>query len=317
MRAIRSHSIELALLAILLSAIGYFAYLAYGLMPGSIADQEFSGSRALDHAQKLVAFGPRPAGSAGNQKAGDWLMEYVASQGWDIIMQPFTMTNGIRAQNIIAIRAPSTGNAPVALLTTHLDTRLYADGDLNPANHETSSVGANKGASGAALLAELARTIDVENSGHTICLAFFDAEENGGISDWDANVGSGLFLENLGRSAQRCANPRFALTVDLVGAANVRIRPLGTDNKIQQSLRAIASELGYATAFDAAPFEATTNNLNWFLQQGIESATIADYTYPFRDSLSDTIDKLDSSSFEKVGRTLEIWLERGGDFTTQ
>lgn len=314
MRTIRSHSIELILLTILLSAISYFAYLAYGLMPGSVADQSFTGSRALDHARQVASFGPRPVGSAGNRKAGEWLMRYVASQGWDIIMQPFTLTNGIEAQNIIAIRSPSNSDAPVALIATHIDTRLFADADLNPANHEKASVGANKGASGVALLAELARTVDVENSGHTICLAFFDAEENGGLAGWSANIGSQLFIENLDRSAQRCANPRFAVVVDLVGAKDVRIQPIGNDNQIYAALRQVAAEIGYGQTFGSSPGEVPNNEINWFLQQGIESATISDYTFPFSNSLSDTIDKLDMQSLEQIGRTVEVWLERGGDF---
>ncbi len=141
-------------------------------------------------------------------------------------------------------------------------------------------IGANKGAPGAALLAESARTIDVESSGHTICLAFFDAEENGGIEGWNANIGSQLFLENLGRSAQRCAAPRFVIVVDMVGATNVKIRPIGTDNGIYVALRKVASELGYAQSFDDTPVSIINNNTNWFLQQSIESATISDNTYP-------------------------------------
>lgn len=314
MNTLRSHSIEFILLAVLLIAIGYFAYLAYGLMPSSRADQTFSGSRALDHARQIVSYGPRPVGSPANKKAGDWIVQYVTSQGWDVIVQPFTITNQIPAQNIIAIRSPATADAPVGLVVTHYDTRLVADADPNPANQANPGIGANKGASGVALLAELARTLDIDSSGLTLCLAFFDAEENGGLPGWEPNIGSKLFLENLDRSAVRCAEPRFAIVVDLVGARNVSIHPLGNDTAIEQAIRNVAGELGFAGTFGSDLRQVLSNNTNWFLQHGTESATIADTTYPFTNSLSDTVDKLDIDSLEKVGRTLELWLEQGGDF---
>lgn len=313
-RMIRSHSVELALLALLIAAIGYFAYLAYGLMPGSVADQPFSGSRALDHARQIASFGPRPVGSTGNKRAGEWIVQYVQGQSWDIVLQPFTATNQLPAQNIIAIRSPNGVNAPVGLVVTHYDSRLLADADPNPANRETAGVAANKSASGVAILAELARTLDIEESGHTICLAFFDAEENGGLPDWEPNIGSRLFLENLDISANRCASPRFVIVVNQVGAANAVIQPIGVDGTLDRALRTIAVELGYGDRFQAVPVETKFNNVNWFLEHGIESATIQDSTYPFTDSLSDTVDKLKSNSLEEVGQTLEVWLERGGDF---
>lgn len=314
MTTIRSHSIELILLSVLLIAIGYFGYLAYGLMPSSRTDQAFSGSRALEHARQVVSYGPRPVGSPANQKAKDWIVQYVTSQGWDVIVQPFTITNQIPAQNVIAIRGPADASAPVGLVVTHYDTRLMADADPNPANREKASVAANKGASGVAVLAELARTLDIESSGLTICLAFFDAEENGGLSGWESNIGSRLFLENLDRSAVRCAAPRFAIVVDLVGGTNLSIHPLTNDSAVEQAIRKVAVELGFGATFSSDLRQPLSNNTNWFLQQDIESATIADTTYPFTDSLSDTVDKLDETSLEKVGRTLEVWLERGGDF---
>ncbi|MFN8445044.1 MAG: M28 family peptidase [Caldilineaceae bacterium] len=315
MNTIRSHSIELILLGVLLLAIGYFAYLAYGLMPASRTDQPFSGSRSLENARRLVNYGPRPVGSPANKKAGDWIIQYVTSQGWDVVVQPFTITNQIPAQNIIAIRSPATADAPVGLVVTHYDTRLVADNDPNPANRANPGVGANKGASGVALLTELARTLDIEAGGLTICLAFFDAEENGGLPGWEPNIGSKLFLENLDRSAVRCAAPRFAIVVDLVGASQVQIHPVGDDTPIGQAIRKVAGELGFAETFSTDLRQVQSNNTNWFLQQGTESATIADTTYPFIDSLSDTLDKLDVESLDKVGQTLEVWLERGGDFT--
>ena len=41
---------------------------------------------------------------------------------------------------------------------------------------------------------------------------------------------------------------------------------------------------------------------------------IIDASYPFVNSLSDTVDKLKPESLEQIGRTLEVWLERGADF---
>ncbi len=324
MRALRAHSIEITLLAILLASIAYFAYLAYGLI-GNVVDQPFSGDRSMDYAREVFEFGPRPTGSDANKATREWLVSTLSRYGWEMTIQPFTTTTGLNGAelggagtivgtNVIAIKGPAAQGVPVGMLATHYDTRLVADGDANPASRDRAARGANKGASGVALLVELARTLDVESGGHTLCLVFFDAEENSGLPGWQGQMGSQLFVENLGNSVLRCASPRFAVIVDLVGAEGVVIHPDRLDTPLNLALREIAADIGMEGAFAATPIELPESGKRWFLQNDIPSVSIIDASYPFVNSLSDTVDKLKPESLEQIGRTLEVWLERGADF---
>ncbi len=187
MRSLRNYSVELALVSALGLAVLFFGYLALGLVPRDSGDEDFAGSRALEAAGRQMAFGARVTATQSNLAMGDWLIDQLTSAGWDVVIQQFSAGAVVNGRNLIAVRSPDQPPAatapasfPVAILATHYDTRLAADGDPNPDNQTNPAPGANNGASGVAVLLELARTIDVNATGHTLCLAFFDADANAG-----------------------------------------------------------------------------------------------------------------------------------------
>ena len=167
MQRLRAYYVELILTGALLAAVAFFGYLGYGLLRPEIINEPFSGEKALANVEKLLAFGPRITGTESSLKTGDWLVEQLRLMGWDVVIQPFQVQDTLSGRNILAVRSHSKPGSPVAMLTTHYDTRLVADQDPDPANRQRPTLGANAGASGAAVLLELARTLDVEATGHT------------------------------------------------------------------------------------------------------------------------------------------------------
>lgn len=311
MNRLRLYSIELLLIVLLMAAVGFFAYLGSGLMQSANSAQEFSGRRAREQAARQLEFGPRITGTESNQRVGDWLAQELVRLNWDVLIEPFTLAEGVEARNVIATRTGPTSSAPVVILGAHYDSRLVSDADGNPANHTLPTPGANSGASGPALLLELARTLDVEATGHTICLVFFDAESNGGLPGWEPHVGSRYFLERL-NDVPRCLNPRMAVIVDLVGNANQQIFIEQTsDPAISTAIWQVASQEGYGNRFRNEARWAMPSAHTVFQAAGIRAAVVADFDYPHRFTLEDTLDKLSEQSFTAVGRTLEIWLESG------
>lgn len=311
MTRLRPYSIELLLVVILMAAVGFFAYLGSGLMQSATSAQEFSGQRALSHAERQVEFGPRVAGTDSSQQMSDWLAQELVRLNWNVLVEPFTLGGTLSARNIIAVRESQTPNAPVIILGAHFDSRLAADADANPANHGFPTPGANSGASGTALLLELARTLDVPATGHTVCLAFFDADDNANLPGWEANVGSRYFLERLDE-VPRCLNPRLAVIVDLVGNAGQQLFVEQTsDAAISTAIWQIAAQEGHDDRFRNEARWAMTTAHSVFQAAGIRAAVIADFDYPHRHTLEDTVDKLRAESFAAVGRTLEVWLENG------
>lgn len=315
MRRLRRYSIELVLAAVLAGAVGYFAYLGYGLLTPSFVVEPFSGAQALQYATQQLAYGPRPTGSDANVAAGDWMVEELRRMGWDVVIQPFLVAEGIEARNIIAIRSPNPAPSRSALIMTHYDTRLRADRDPDTGNHDEAPLGANAGASGTAVLLELARTLDVIATGHTVCLIFLDAEENDGLPGWEATMGSAALVARLDADIPRCRTPRFALYVDMVGNLNQRLYTESSSYvPLSRSLWGVAAELGFGNWFIDEPTWTATDAHTRFREINVPAATMADYNYPHRDTLSDTAEQLNVDSLNRVGTVIKTWLERGAPF---
>lgn len=305
MQAIRLYSIELVLIATLLGAIAFFGYLGYGLI---YTTPTFSGEQALHYVERQVENGERNTGSLNNQAVGDWLAQEMASAEWKVYIQPFTLANGFQARNLIAISTAATADAPVALLAAHYDTRLFADADVVPEKQVMAPLGANSNASGVGLLLELARTLNVAESRYTFCLALFDADDNGNLADWEAFWGSQFFVQNSAESIDRCRQPSLVILVDTVGYAGQSLSIVAENNAttMRDSLQQIAAELGYGAKFRSDSAGTITSPL---VQFGAPTLMITSFTYPYRNTSEDTLDKVSAESLLGVGRTLETWLE--------
>ncbi|MBX3015133.1 MAG: M28 family peptidase [Caldilineaceae bacterium] len=307
MQGLRLYSIELVLVAALLGAIGFFGYLGYGLV---YTTPTFSGGQAYHYVVRQVEKGERNTGSANNLAVGDWLAQEVAGADWQVYIQPFSLANGFEARNIIAISSTAAPSTPVVLLAAHYDTRFFADADPTPELRVNAPLGANSNASGVALLLELVRTLNVEDSGYTFCLALFDADDNGNLQDWEPFWGSRFFVQNAAESIDRCRQPQLVIVVDTVGYPGQSLSIVAENDvaAVRDSLQQVANELGYASKFRNDNAGTITTPL---LQLGAPTLMITSFTYPYRYTTQDTVDKVSAETLLSVGRTLETWLERG------
>lgn len=268
-------------------------------IPTLVALEPFDGSKALEFALDQMSFGPRPTGSEAGRLTGDYIARRLEEFGWQVEAQPFEYL-GTSARNIIATR----GEGPLILLGAHYDTRRRADED--PADPTQPVSGANDGASGVAVLLELARVLNVEATGHRIQLAFFDAEDNGRLDGWDWIAGSRYMADQLEE------NPSTMVLVDMIGDADQQIYwESNSDPALRERLWAIAAELGYDDHFVPQVKYTILDDHVPFLERGIPAVDIIDFDYPYWHTAEDTIDKISAASLERVGRTLQVWLERG------
>jgi hypothetical protein len=315
MTRLRLYSIELLLVCLLAGAVSYFGFLGYGLLTPAFVIEPFSGDRALSYVEKQLEFGERSTGSPSNIRTGDWLIEELRLLGWDVIVQPFVAPNDVPARNIIAIRSITPTPARTALLMTHYDTRLFADRDENPANHIQPTLGANAGASGTAVLLELARTLDVAATGHTVCLVFLDAETNQDVEGWEGLLGSTHFVQRLDADIPRCRSPRFGVYLAMVGGQGQRLFAETTSYPLlTRRVWEVAAELGYGGGFINEPTWTVTDAHSRLREQEVPAITISDYSYPHRATLQDTFQQLSAETLGQVGETLKTWLERGAPF---
>ena len=259
----------------------------------------FDGEVAYEHVVAQCDFGFRPTGSDAWRATGDYIVAELEAQGWLVETQEFTYRD-IPVRNIIG----RFGEGPVIILGAHYDTRRSAD-------REDASVpvmGANDGASGTAVLLELARTLDRAELQNEVWLAFFDAEDNGWLDGWEWCVGSSYMAEHL------TITPEAVVVVDMVGDADQQLYlERNSDPDLQMDLWEIAATLGYSDTFVAEHRYSIYDDHVPFAKRGITAVDIIDFDYPYWHTTQDTPDKVSADSLERVGRVLEVWLEGGAE----
>lgn len=262
----------------------------------------FSGEIAYQHVVKQVSFGARVPGSQAHSLTQLYIRDELKKSGWQTNIQKVDF-KGQQIINIVAfLQSCSTIKRPWIILGAHYDSRIYADRDLDVTRRKFPVPGANDGASGVAVLLELARVLpqSIEKS---IWLVFFDAEDNGNIEGWEWIMGSTYFVENLK------SKPDAAVIVDMVGDADLDIfKEHNSDIVLTDEIWKVASELGYSDYFMSMLKYQMIDDHIPFLNAGIAAVDIIDFDYPYFHTTSDTIDKVSWQSLSAVGDTLLAWL---------
>lgn len=262
----------------------------------------FDGERAYRHVVQQVAFGPRIPGSEGHSRAIAYIQAELERAGW----QTEILTARFGGQTVRNIRAWREQTEPVILLGAHYDTRIFADNDPDPANHTQPVPGGNDGASGVAVLLELARVLPRDFV--TVELAFFDAEDNGRIPGWDWILGSSAYAEAL------TTRPQAVVIVDMIGDADLNIyMERNSDPLLTRQIWNTARRLGYEHFFIPAYKYRVLDDHIPFLAKGLRAVDIIDLDYPYWHTVADTPEKVSPRSLEVVGRTLLAWLDTYGE----
>lgn len=209
----------------------------------------------------------------------------------------------------------------IVILGAHFDSRAKATKDED---NPTSPVpGANDGASGCAVLLELARVLYPrrENLSCEIWFLFFDAEDQGfdydyGMEDWDWCEGSEQFVNEIDLF-YNSSHEEFdsMLLLDMVGGMNLRfINELYSTSSLLDEIFAIGRALSYSSAF---PESAVNNQIIddhlAFLDIGIPSADLIinfwnDPSWPYHHTTMDNLTYISEESLEITGKTVEQFL---------
>jgi glutaminyl-peptide cyclotransferase len=276
-----------------------FIFLCLIFLPTAhpVQGASFSGRAAFAQVEAQMNFGPRPTGSEAWRAAGDYIVRQLKETGWTVEEQR-PAYQGTRIRNIIGRK----GTGPVVILGAHYDTRLRADQDkIAPA---APVPGANDGASGVAVLLELAHSLDAPKLNREIWLSFFDAEDNGDLNGWEWTVGSKFMAQNL------TVKPEAVIVVDMIGDADQQIYyERNSDPAWSRRIWAVAHRLGYDRYFIPLVKHAVYDDHIPFAQKGIPAVDIIDFDYPYWHTVKDTIDKLSAESMKRVGLTLQVLLE--------
>jgi hypothetical protein len=257
----------------------------------------FDGERAYEDVKTQVSFGPRVPGTEGHDQIQAWIATELAEAGWQVEIQE-SRALGHAIENIVAKR---NADAPQLILGAHYDTRMFADNDPDPAQHTSFVPGANDGASGVAVLLELARTLPADTV--PVWLVFFDAEDNGRIEGWEWILGSREFVRN------NPVQPRAAIIVDMVGDADLNIyKERNSNPDLTDEIWDVAKTLGYESKFIPEYKFSMIDDHTPFIEAGIPAVDIIDFDYPYWHTIQDTPDKVSAASLETVGETVRTWV---------
>jgi hypothetical protein len=253
---------------------------ADGAPPPRPSVDRFDGGAAFRLLREQVGLGPRPAGSEASQRLAERLRSLLPQGRFQDV------PGGLR--NVIGT-VPGREQGYV-VVGAHYDTK-----DI------PGFVGANDGASGTAIVTQLARTI--RGPRHTIQFVLFDGEESPrGTSDAD--------FEEEGLRGSRVAarvfrDARAMVLLDFVGDRRLSIpREANSRPGLWRRLRAAAQRVGAGRVFPPETSGAVLDDHIPFLRVGVPAIDLIDFDFPCFHRRCDDLSAVSQRSVDAVGESV-------------
>lgn len=279
---------------------------------------EFNADSAFAFCAEQCAFGPRTMNSTAHTQCEQWIIGKFQQYGCQIMTQKADLRGWdgttLHATNIMARLNPEAKRR--IMLCAHWDSRPWADNDPIEANRHTPVMAANDGASGVAVMLEIARALKLQSFNSStlqssigldfLCL---DAEDYG-TPQWHAEqdeaswaLGAQYFAKNpstfqpfnsstfpLGSAKnfnssilQSFNPPKAAILLDMVGGQGARFYQEGFSREYAQDLLdqvwQAASDAGYGSTFPRQRGGYVTDDHKPLNEAGIPCIDIIPY-YP-------------------------------------
>jgi hypothetical protein len=256
---------------------------AGGAPPPRASVDRFDGEAAFALLREQVEMGPRPAGSATSRRLALRLRRLLPRGRFEPV------PGGLR--NVVGtVRGREPGYIVVG---AHYDTKEIP-----------GFLGANDGASGTAVVTQLARTL--ERPRHTIHFILFDGEEAPG-------EGNERFFER-GLRGSRAAAPRYRraramVLLDFVGDKRLRIpREQYSSPGLWRRLRRAARQAGVGSMFPPGTQGAIQDDHLPFLRLGVPSIDLIDFDFPCWHRPCDDLSAVSQRSVDAVGEAMMVLL---------
>ncbi len=272
----------------------------------------FDPDRSFSLLEEQVRIGPRVPGSDASRRTQDLMAANLTEAGATVFRQPFSVRYRGQDYSMVNIIGLRRGRGPgLIMLCAHYDSRPVADQDPDPANRNRPIPGANDGASGVAVLLEIARVIKGASLQKSVAFLFFDGEDLGDTFDGGMFFGSKHFARNMTVNGQNLRGER-GLLLDMVGDADFRS---ADEQYSRQYARAVvdsfllaARRLGFQDRFYQPPPLWILDDHIPLNEAGIPTVNIIDFDYPYWHTLADTPDKCSPQTLRIVGQTVLLWL---------
>ena len=189
---------------------------------------KFSADSAFASIQTQCNFGARVPGTDAHTRCADYIAAKLKGYGLTVTNQTFTAKRWDgqtqHGRNILAAYNPDATER--VLIATHWDSRPWCDADADSTLHHTPVMAANDGASGVAVIIELARLLKQLKPSVGIDFVCFDLEDGGapywGTADEEGRdwcLGSRYWAEQAAAAGYRA---RYGILLDMVGGRDAR-----------------------------------------------------------------------------------------------
>ncbi len=258
-------------------------------VPSAKVDR-FDAQAAYRLVHEQVELGPRPAGSTQSRVLAERLRRILPNGRF----QP--IGGGLR--NVVG-RIPGRDPKRVVIVGAHYDTKEIP-----------GFLGAVDGASGTAVVAQLARTIKARELRPTVVFLMFDGEEAPAGKPDDQFVRYGL--RGSKAVAPRYKDAEAMILLDFVGNKGLRIpREDYSNNGLWQRLRGAARAVGVGKVFPAKDLGGGIQDDHLpFIEQGVPSIDLIDFDFPCWHRTCDDLSKVSQRSLDASGETVYELLRR-------
>jgi Zn-dependent M28 family amino/carboxypeptidase len=283
----------------------------------------FCSDSAYQYCQAQCEFGPRTMNSKAHDDCEKWIISKFESFGMQVTPQKAVLKGydgtSLNSTNIIASYRPDLTDR--VLLCAHWDSRPWADNDPDEANWKTPVMAANDGASGVAVMLEIARLLSKDTLQLGVDFICFDAED-WGVPQWNEDnfdsdswaLGAQYWSTNLHKKGYRA---RFGILLDMVGGQGAQFYKEAMSvqyaNHIVEKVWRAAQVVGYGSMFPSQQGTGVTDDhISVNTKAKIPTIDIIPY-YPNCEqssfgptwhTVNDDMEHIDKNTLQAVGQTL-------------
>ncbi|HEX2168148.1 MAG TPA: M28 family peptidase [Longimicrobiales bacterium] len=271
----------------------------------------FSGANAHALLRRQVEFGPRVAGKVGHANQLAWMVRHLRDRADTVVLQPFDHTDAdgreLRMSNVFA--RFNTSARDRILLIAHWDTRPTAD--MDDERPKDPIAGANDGASGTAVLLELASVLSSHSPPIGVDILLVDGEDYG-PGESHMYLGAKHFAANQPPNF----SPLYGILVDMVGDRDPRYPIEGNSfemaPEVVDRVWSVAEQIGLGSMFTRVNGGRITDDHIPLNKAGIRTIDIIDFDYEHWHTHGDVVENTSPVGLEAVGRVLTALIYNGG-----
>lgn len=282
-----------------------------------LTSPEFDPDSAYAYAKAQVDFGPRIPSTEAHAKCAAYLEQKLSSFGAKVSVQQTQVKTydgkSHTLKNIVAVFDPEKKQR--VLVTAHWDARPFSDQDPDLDMRNKPFEAANDGASGVAVILEMARQIQKNKPAVGVDFILWDIEDYGKANDTSPNettwcLGSQYWAKNPHVAGYKAM---YGINLDMVGGSNAQFTQDEVSRKyasnVVNKIWNVGNEIGYGAYFINVPSGNIIDDHFWMNQAGVPTADIIHYSdnsgfYVNWHTQLDNMNNIDRNTLKAVGQTV-------------